>query len=667
MDNSDPYALTYNAFISLSDDTKGELSNNLMDTTLTSFMFASAADDNYYLQSGSPAIDRGKDLTKEGITTDFNDSLQDNGATFDIGAVEFGSQGLVKACDCAVTIAPDRKWANGDKFTYAPGDTICIEAGVRDFLHLRNWTGTEEQPLIFVNLNGNVIMDHVGKKPALRFSNVQHAIIKGDGLSQTQNGIIIRRSTEGNGLVINGISKNILVEQVEVYGVKKHGIVVSHTRPDAPLLEDITIKRTYIHDVEGSGILVQTRGGMFKTLSGGNPDSLKQMEDIFVCANELKNIGKNGIQIVGMASNVVVSDNQLTQYGNLFLRGRDRGIILPQGVWNAKVFNNRLMQGGGTGVFALTVGKLEIYNNVIVEPGFQNPSTRANRAFHGIQVRDVDANTTENVHILNNTIVSPAANGLLLQNTYVNENLVANNIVTAPGAWELKWQRYYDRAYMLVRRGVPVTTKRNIFAQVTDSLYFTDVAGDDYSLTTQSPALDAGLDADSLGIAADIEGNFRFLGAHVDAGAYESTVAGECNCDLTLTRDVTFANGDAYTYAPGDTICLEAGARETLQLRNWRGTAEQPLTFINQAGVVKVGNDPMLAGIALIDCEHVRLKGNGTTGNPYGIRVANVGSGNGVTVYGTSSDIEIAHIEVKHTPFSGIMVKSDPSASLETV
>jgi len=55
---------------------------------------------------------------------------------------------------------------------------------------------------------------------------------------------------------------------------------------------------------------------------------------------------------------------------------------------------------------------------------------------------------------------------------------------------------------------------------------FADVLQGDFRLASASPLIDAGLDTPHGGLSvSDVAGAVRLLGAHVDAGAYESPPA----------------------------------------------------------------------------------------------------------------------------------------------
>lgn len=69
------------------DETKG--TNTLSHNLTSDPKFVNAKDGDFHLQEGSPAIDRGADLSEQGIRTDFEGDKRPQGERYDIGADEF--------------------------------------------------------------------------------------------------------------------------------------------------------------------------------------------------------------------------------------------------------------------------------------------------------------------------------------------------------------------------------------------------------------------------------------------------------------------------------------------------------------------------------------------------------------------------------------------------
>ena len=139
-----------------------------------------------------------------------------------------------------------------------------------------------------------------------------------------------------------------------------------------------------------------------------------------------------------------------------------------------------------------------------------------------------------------------------------------------------------------------------------------------------------------------------------------------CDCDhLIATTEIT-VDGDALGVQPGDSVCLEPGAREALRLANFNGSEGAIIEVRNCEGVAHIENEERGYGITLDDSVHVRITGAGEPDIPYGIyvRAARTGpdyAAMGVAISGYNHDIEVDHLEVVDAGFAGFMVKSDPT------
>jgi gliding motility-associated-like protein len=68
-------------------------SNNVRTKDITTVKFVDAASKDYHLQSASPAVNTGKDLTAYGVTFDYDEKSRPKGTGFDVGAYEFQPAG----------------------------------------------------------------------------------------------------------------------------------------------------------------------------------------------------------------------------------------------------------------------------------------------------------------------------------------------------------------------------------------------------------------------------------------------------------------------------------------------------------------------------------------------------------------------------------------------
>jgi len=114
--------------------------------------------------------------------------------------------------------------------------------------------------------------------------------------------------------------------------------------------------------------------------------------------------------------------------------------------------------------------------------------------------------------------------------------------------------------------------------------------------------------------------------------------------------------------APGDTLFFQAGTRDYLLIRNFRGEQGKPLVFINLDDVVNINTDHHF-GISMVNCRYIKFTGTGSGNNFYGFRISRVAGGGAIGVTGMSSDVEIDHFFIENVPIGGIYAKTDPDCS----
>jgi hypothetical protein len=71
----------------------------------------------------------------------------------------------------------------------------------------------------------------------------------------------------------------------------------------------------------------------------------------------------------------------------------------------------------------------------------------------------------------------------------------------------------------------------------------------------------------------------------------EEAAAAPCDCDHVLGLDVTVADGTALGVQPGDSVCVQGGARPFLRLQKFKGADGQVVEIRNCDGQVDISND----------------------------------------------------------------------------
>jgi hypothetical protein len=134
------------------------------------------------------------------------------------------------------------------------------------------------------------------------------------------------------------------------------------------------------------------------------------------------------------------------------------------------------------------------------------------------------------------------------------------------------------------------------------------------------------------------------------------------SCTLSVPASEWKVDGrsNANMVRPGDTICLEPGARQFVWISYLHGTADAPVVVVNNGGLVDISG--FYYGIKIDSCSHLILSGKGFQGLMYGIKIHDV-NGTGLSIQGLSTDIEVESLEIARTELSGIIAKTDPDTA----
>jgi gliding motility-associated-like protein len=140
----------------------------------------------------------------------------------------------------------------------------------------------------------------------------------------------------------------------------------------------------------------------------------------------------------------------------------------------------------------------------------------------------------------------------------------------------------------------------------------------------------------------------------------------QCGCNFTIP-----AGAGVYTFdgivngvVPGNVICISAGTRDGVKFTNVNGTAANYITVKNCGSTSEalIGNAVVNNAMAFGNCHFIHVTGTGDGAFQYGIKILGSGAGTQGLVYAAlSSDVEIDHIEVQNTGYTGLMLKTDPS------
>ncbi len=425
--------------------------------------------------------------------------------------------------------------------TVTAGDSVTVRAGTYVGFDLRT-DGTASDPITFSAQPGVVIDQRNARTPdGINLQGADYIVVEGFTLiglpragirSAVNHHVTIRNNrADQNGRwgIFTGFSDDLLIENNETSrSVDEHGIYASNSG-DRPVIRGNTIWGN-----RGNGIHIngdQSQGG-----DGIISDAL--IENNVIYDNGLG--GGSGINGDGLQSSVIRN--------NLLYDNHASGISLYQidaadGAKNNVVVNNTIVQASN-GRWALNI---------------QGPST-------GNQVYN---NILYNHHSFRGSIdIDPDA----LAGFAADYNVVMNRFTTDGGDSRLNLAQWQS-----------VTGQDMHSVIATPSTLFVDAAADDYRLSTESPAVDAG--TSTMAPATDLAGSTRPSGNGWDIGAYELSTA-----DTTPPEVMTLRlRGSAWSAAV-TSVALPLG-----------GTAGPTLPWVNLDTVEIAFDEPVAVSAGDLD------------------------------------------------------------------
>lgn len=416
-------------------------------------------------------------------------------------------------CNCDHVIGAGEEYVNG--INVAPGEVVCLMAGVKPRLGLINFHGTEGNPITIINCGGQVVVENDGIwYYAIRIENSSHFRLSGTGSTAHNYGIkIIGSGNEGSGLTIGTKSTNYEIDHIEIQDTDFAGIM-SKTDPDCSggpnrgnfVQYNTRIHDNYIHDTGGEGIYVgfPHYRGIKKVCDG---DSIRlyphDLHGVRIYNNITERTGREGIQVGCAVADVEIYNNSVRHFGEKNVQWQRAGIHLSTGT-TGKLYNNFIKDGRGPGLWLNGHGDNYVFNNILVDVG--------KSAEHGILGDDSLVVNGTGYYIINNTIIRPGKNGMHFNNAFNSwNNVFYNNIVTEPGS-----------EYVKVYNPEAWKEAGNIFTLSEEELAFENAAAENYRLREESPAVDAGINVRSYQVMFDFYRSVRPVGESWDVGAIES-------------------------------------------------------------------------------------------------------------------------------------------------
>ena len=420
----------------------------------------------------------------------------------------------------------------------AAGDTVLVQPGTYTELISLGKSGSDSQR-ITLKANGDVTL----RDPNPNSGGFPEGVIQSPGQSNWVIDGFRIENTSWAGISLSD-AKNITVQNNETYQTGSSGI--------------IALPKTFFgggeKEITGSNVKIlnnTVERANWKWDGPGDTDGDQEALSIwgvdgFEVANNTMIDGKReGIDIKVGSRNGLIHDNSITSQA--LLSGTYEGFRGGPAIYvdgnradsfNLDIYNNEIFANTADGIVIADevpnvgdVSDVNIYNNVIYGNGI-----RVENGGRGVAV----INNVEDVEIVNNTFVDNVQ-GVYVDNSGSGYNprdiLIRNNIfsdnsfrnvyvedasnVTVDNNLFTNTEEFADKTEILYDGGKRVGNLNAFDNELAESVDFVNREGNDYRLTSNSPAIDIG--SSSIGNYAklDKDGNQRFGGGGVDVGAYE--------------------------------------------------------------------------------------------------------------------------------------------------
>ncbi|MEP6614741.1 MAG: right-handed parallel beta-helix repeat-containing protein, partial [Mucilaginibacter sp.] len=406
--------------------------------------------------------------------------------------------------DCTYTIRPSQWQVDGTKI--AAGSVLCIPAGTRGALLLKNLKGTADKPIIIINKGGQVTFSAaLTAGYAFKTQNCRYFKIEGSGASGIRYGFAV---DGGNiGMTMDDLSSDFEIQNVEVRNSGFAGIMAktdptcdAATQRGHFTMKNVLLHDNYVHKTGGEGFYV---GNSFYA-EGMSIACGKVLPHDVVNARIYNNLtdstGCEGIQVGSAVSGCEIYGNTVKSPGlKPFANGQDNGIQIGEGT-GGKCYNNLIKNAPGNGIIVLGLGDNLVFNNFILNAG-------ANGIF-----ADSRYTPGPNFQFINNTITAPAADGIKLNSETIPMNTVINNVIINPGSGTAVFKKSKD---------VKLTALNNYVNKDVTTCMFVNFNYDDFHLLSSSPLIDTGADVSPYGVSFDFYNTTRPSGSGFDIGATE--------------------------------------------------------------------------------------------------------------------------------------------------
>jgi hypothetical protein len=491
------------------------------------------------------------------------------------------------------------------------GDTLIMTSGNKSYIYMMNFTGSSTAPIVVINQGGIVTIGR-NYTYGIKIGGCRYIKFTGTGTSATYGFQVLQ--TNGDGVTVGDLSSDIEVNHVSIDSCGIRGIVAK-TDPGCggyATRNNFTQYNTIIHD-----LLIQntTTEGMYigssfysgETIVCNGNDSVLLPSILVGCQiynNVVRHTGYDGIQVacalqLSVHNNLVQYDSQQgvsAQMTGIILGGGDQGVC----------YDNYIEYGKGDGIDNLGLGGSQIYNNVIVSPGYNFYPGNQSYPKYGIYTNDCTAIQGSEFDLMFNTIINPKTSGIVFASTKATASVIENNAIISPGV----------SGNYVVNNGYSEITIRNNYGSATiASAMFTDTT---YKTNAGSPLIDAGYQ-ETKGIPFDKFGNTRWQGTAPDIGVYEYTSG--TTVPTVTTASVTNITQTSAT--SGGNVTSDGGCAVTARGVCWNTTHNPLITSNHTTDGTGTGSFVSnITGLTGGTLYYVRAYATNSVGTSYGNEVS---------------------------------------------
>lgn len=409
-----------------------------------------------------------------------------------------------------------------DGSTIPTGSTICVEAGNRDYLLIRNISGSLNNPITIKNFNGQVTIQTTHYY-GIKLSGCQHVVLSGSGINGLKYGFKIAGVTNGVGVTIDDLSTNIEVNQLEISNTKFSGIIAktdpsctnfAATRDKFTMFE-LKIHNCYLHDIGDEGFYIGSSKYTGQYLPSCDTTVFPHLiEGVRIHNNIIERTGWDGLQVSSASKDCMVFSNTISLDSQRETQDQMSGIIIGGGS-QCDCYNNIIVDGKGDGINYFGSGNQKIFNNLIVRPGKSFQPANQNLMKHGIYIGNAVDQITTSLQLSHNTIVSPKSTGIRFMNAGSTQNKITNNIINEPGSFDVLGESAYFLHNLAPNQ---YEFSHNLLNNNAELSQFINHLSDNYELKPGSPAVNTAKPGE---LTFDLNNDPRPHNQLPDIGAYE--------------------------------------------------------------------------------------------------------------------------------------------------